>query len=525
MSQAPAPQADRSADAIVVGGGPVGFTLALLLAQLQRRVVLLERWPAPYALPRAVAISHDNRRVFASVGLGEAVDAMVEPWGMPGDTFTFEDADGGRLMTMQWSLESVSGFPLMSGFSQPDLEAALEAAAEASPLIDVRRGTSFVSFEETADGVVVTTERYDALGVVADGEHATLTAAYLVGCDGANSLVREQLGFEMDDLDFQHDWLVVDVKMDDYPEHLPYGTQHLDPARPTSLVPSGPRRRRWEFMVMPGDDPATVDTDEKAWELLAAWGVTPGNAELVRHALYTFRARWARRWYAGRVALAGDAAHLTPPFFGQGFNSGIRDAADLAWRLDALIGGWAGPALLADYEVERRDQMARIIGETVRSGQLICIDDPAKAAIRDERMRKHAFDVREGVAHWPLVGGTQRDDDASGELLPRARVRANGAVLPIDDALPAQRLLLLGRGPLDLGPDVDAWRATGGVTAVVGTDFDDVDGTLLGWLSELGAYAVLVRPDHVVYGAAASARDVAPLVHDLLTALRTERTH
>jgi flavoprotein hydroxylase len=267
-------------DVLVVGAGPVGQITALLLAKHGLRVIVLERWQRPYALPRAVALAHDVLRVLHTLGLGARLDGLLEPWGQPGQEFVLEGADGQLLSEARYALDSPSGHPQMCGFSQPDLEALLEQRVSAVAAIDQRRGVTVHSLRTVGDHV-------DVRAVNSGGHDLTLSARYVVGCDGANSTVRELIGAPVTDLRFDRDWLVVDVvPHGPLPNRMRHAGQRLDPARPTTFVPAGPKRRRFEFMIMPGDDAAQLDTDAGAWHLLprgdsnrptANWFATPAT--------------------------------------------------------------------------------------------------------------------------------------------------------------------------------------------------------------------------------------------------------
>src|SRR6266851_5525203 len=424
----------RDSDVLIAGAGPVGQVLALLLSQRGLRVSVVERWTQPYPLPRAVAMSHDVLRVLRQLGLGDELAPMLEPWGHDGQRFILQDGAGRTLMETGFTLDSESGFATMSGFSQPDLEELLERRVHADPLIDQRRGFALDALVDDGPGVSATIRPHTGLEPIADGEPQTLRVAYVVGCDGANSTVRSLLGLEMIDLDFNRDWLVVDVVPHTPPTWLPYMCQHLDPARSTTLVPSGPGRRRWEFMVVPDDDQDNVDTDENAWRLLKAWGIHPGNADLVRHARYTFRGRWANQWRQGRVLLAGDAAHQMPPFMGQGINSGIRDAASLAWRLALLVTGEGRDCLLDDYSTERSGHVAEIIEETVFIGRMFCAIGPEECDERDANLKfMGTLGVEEATKNWLLQGGTIQDDGIGGTLGVQATVGDGDRTALLDD--------------------------------------------------------------------------------------------
>ncbi|MFJ2831422.1 bifunctional 3-(3-hydroxy-phenyl)propionate/3-hydroxycinnamic acid hydroxylase [Streptomyces sp. NPDC087263] len=511
-------------DVLIVGAGPIGQVLALLLAQQGVRVIVVERWEQPYPLPRAVALSHDTLRILYQLGLREELAPLLEPWGQDGHTFKLTDASGETLAESRFGLDSDSGFAHMTGFSQPDLEGLLEQRVREHPLIDQRRGFSLEALSDdgpSGSGVTAIVRPHNGLETTPGGEPETVRAGYVVGCDGANSTVRTLLGTEMTDLDFSHDWLVVDVLPHTPPAWLPYACQHLDPARSTTLVPSGPGRRRWEFMIMPDDDQDNVDTDENAWRLLKAWDIHPGNADLVRHARYTFRGRWANEWRTGRVLLAGDAAHLMPPFTGQGINSGLRDAANLAWRLALLVGGGGKDSLLDDYSTERSGQVAQIIEQTVFIGRMFCATDPKECAERDAMIRSMGtLDIQEASKNWNLQGGTLQDDGIGGTLGVQAQV-GTGTRTALLDEMVAPGFLMLGRDrdPAGLLSPVQrtAWQQLGGRSAHFGPGgLTDPEGKYAAWFERLNASVVLVRPDFQLFGGVRTPHAADALVHHLI---------
>jgi hypothetical protein len=330
-------------------------------------------------------------------------------------------------------------------------------------------------------------------------------------------------------MEFDRDWLVVDV--------VPHGPlplsmrrigQRLGPGRPTTFVPAGRNRRRFEFMILPGEDPIKLDTDSVTWKLLQPWGFDPSNSELTRHARYTFRARWATQWRAGRILLAGDAAHQMPPFLGQGLNSGIRDAANLAWRLPLVVAGTAPDTLLDDYVAERRDQVATIVNETVAMGRLICATDPQETAARDE-MLKNATDILNVATTWPLRTGTFRDEDqGAGTLSLQARVGIGGHVGMLDELCPhAGKFMLLAadRNPVEYLDSTlaEQWRSIGAITAHFGPGgWTDTDGDYTQWFDTINARVVLIRPDFHIFGSspgdtASTSQLIADLLHHTTT--------
>lgn len=496
------PSSSRAVDAdvIVVGAGPVGLVLAVLLAQLDRSVVVLERQPAPYRLPRAVHFDDEVGRLFQSCGIGDAVRAVSEP----AEVYEWCNAEGTTLLRFGRIGTGPSGWPFSSMFCQPELEATIEARVDALPTADVRRGVTVTSVEEADDHVMV--------GL---GDGTAVTGRYAVGCDGANSTVRTLLSIDVDDRGFFYDWLIVDVVLAEPRVFDPVNLQICDPNRPTTAVSGGPGRRRWEFMRLPHESLEELASEERAWELLAPWDVHPGNARLERHAGYTFQARVAEQWQDGRVFLAGDAAHLMPPFAGQGMCAGIRDAANLAWKLDLVLDGRATAGLLTTYEEERRPSAAFAIDLSMELGKVICVPDPDEAAARDEAMAAAVTgEVTEAPAPPGLASGLiSTAAPAAGAAFPQGLVDGR----PFDDVHGAGWRLVTDVGAVDdLDPALCTWLASiGGEVVSVGPDAP----VLGAWFADHGAHWALQRPDFHLYGTAVDAPGATALLADLRTRL------
>lgn len=487
---------DVDVDVAIVGAGPVGLTLAVLLAQRGRSVVVLERFPEPYRLPRAVHFDDEVGRLLQSCGIGEQLREVSEP----AEVYEWRNGAGTTLLRFGRIGTGPSGWPFSSMFCQPELEATIEARVDELESVEVRRGVTVESLEQRDGGV--------ALGC--DGGRV-VTARYVVGCDGANSTIRDLLGVGVEDRGFFYDWLIVDVHLDQPRVFDPINLQVCDPARPTTVVSGGPGRRRWEFMRLPEETIESLNDESRAWELLGAWDVHPGNARIERHAVYTFQARVAQRWQVGRVLLAGDAAHLMPPFAGQGMCAGIRDAANLAWKLDLVLGSRAAPELLGTYEQERRPSVTRAIDFSIELGRVICVADPSEAAARDEAMAAAVTgEVSDAPGQPGLDAGlVHLDSPMAGEQFPQVEI---GGRLFDDVHGVGWRLVTDVPNVDDLADEaVEHLASIGGAVVAIG----DTAPVLSAWFAEHGVHWALQRPDFHLYGTAEDATGAAALVDRL----------
>lgn len=515
-------------DLAIVGYGPTGQTLALLMARKGYRVAVVDRWPNLYPLPRAVHFDHEIGRILQAAGVVDDVNAIAETI----DTYQWRNAKRELLLELDWRGMGPSGWPISNMFAQPDLERVLDTHAKRLPNVTFFQGWSATALTQHAASAELAIERGEVREGhwQATGERRTLAARWVVGADGANSFVRRSLGIEMQDLGFEFDWLVVDIKPTVAREWTPKTWQLCDPARPTTLVPGGPGRRRWEFMLLPGETREQMNQAKTAWDLLATWDVTPANAEMERHAVYTFRGQWAHSWKQGRVLLAGDAAHLMPPFAGQGMCSGMRDSMALAWRLDAVLSGRLDAQVLESYGPERSAHVQQMIGFSIELGKVICITDPEIAAHRDRDMlaAQQQPDYAPPPPPQPRLGAGLYQDDApgSGLLGLQARVRANGREGLFDDLF-GQQFVLLAQDAQTLAAISPANRAAlqaqGAVLVHLGEGgLGDVQGAYTQWLAQLSCQAVLMRPDFYVYGGASDAQALNALLDGWRQALRLD---
>jgi 3-(3-hydroxy-phenyl)propionate hydroxylase len=492
-----------SYDVAIVGCGPVGALAANLLGRAGLRTLVLEREAELHPLPRAVHIDHEMMRLFQSAGV---ID-RVTPHMRDTDGHLHVGADHGVIRYM-----GTVGRPKPFGwandyfFYQPELEAELRAGFAGLPNVEMRHGAIVESLRQDEHGVT--------LGVRVGATQEEFRTRWVIASDGSRSTIRKLLGIKLVDLEFEEPWLVVDAEVDGpvtFPEltGVPAGAdlQRLsvmmcDPQRPATVVPGRGNHRRWEFMLLPGEDDIAMMQPEAVAKLVGPW-LKGAPHRLVRAATYRFHGLIAEHWQAGRVFLAGDAAHQTPPFFGQGMCHGLRDVANLAWKMQLVKQGVAPEALLETYQPERDPHVRAVISAAVAAGRYICQLDHVKAAARDAEMRHRMRDapstagdlipaITAGIVALGSGGAAERfiQPFVGVELLDS--VTGAGWRLFAADSATAQsaRALFDSRVP-----------GVGVRTFDIGT-LDD-GGVLRGWLDSHHARAVLVRPDFYVYGTTA----------------------
>jgi resorcinol 4-hydroxylase (NADPH) len=376
---------DMICDVAIIGYGPMGQVLSLLLAEKGYRVAVFERWPSHYSMPRAVHYAHEIARIFQGAGIAEALASVVEPGGV----YEWRNARRETLLSFDWPERGASGWPSSTMFSQPQLEAILDAKVKSLPTVTVYQGWAVEDVEQAQDAVQLQIRKHTVSSsgeLLPTEDRLCVRGRYVIGADGANSFLRQHMRTSHTDLGFLFDWLVVNIIPHEQRALNPRNLQVCDPARPTTVISGGKGRRRWEFMRLQGERVEDLNRSEIVWRLLAPWDITPRNATLERYAIYTFKARWADSWRDRRFLLAGDAAHLMPPFAGQGMGAGMRDAANLAWKFDLVLSGRAEESLLDTYTSERLPHVQSTIQFSVELGKIICISDPESAAMRDEHM-------------------------------------------------------------------------------------------------------------------------------------------
>jgi 3-(3-hydroxy-phenyl)propionate hydroxylase len=492
---------------VIVGAGPTGVTAATLLAQYGVDCLVLDRWDGVYPQPRAVHLDDEVCRILARLGVGDEFAAISRP------------ARGLQLRNRAMRVlaefqrdpaAGAHGYAQANMFDQPELEALLRVNLKRYPHARLRGNAEVTGVACIAqDRLEVTfTDRVS-------GRENSVQADYVLGCDGANSVVREAIGATMRNLRFQQRWLVVDVATDADLNEWDGVQQICDPHRAGTFMRIGETRYRWEFRLLPGETAGDFDTMATLHPLIAPWvaGVEPGRLQLVRVAEYTFRAQLADRWRRDNVMLLGDAAHLTPPFIGQGMGAGLRDAMNLSWKLAGVVNGRLPHSTLDSYEQERKPHVSHLIRLALAIGRAMTAGGRAGDVVRGlvlprlrliPIMRKKVLDSTTPALHrsaWVKTAGRR---SLAGRLCPNP-VLAEGkrfdtvvgprfAVVTTAPLSPAQRSEVTGRGAV--------------IVAV------EPASELAQWLRRGRATAAVVRPDRTVLCAGRGLDDVCDNVPD-----------
>ncbi|MEC3953947.1 bifunctional 3-(3-hydroxy-phenyl)propionate/3-hydroxycinnamic acid hydroxylase [Nocardia sp. CDC153] len=484
MNAAPVP-------VVIVGAGPSGLTAATLLAQYGIESLVLERWEGVYPQPRAVHLDGEIRRIVETLGIGSGFDAITRP------ALGLRLVDPRHRVLAQFDRDPAggrNGFPEANLFDQPELEALLRANLIQHPAVSLRGGVEVTGLTVEKDCVRVDFEDR------ATGGPESVRARYVLGCDGANSLVRTAIGTRMRDLRFEQRWLVVDLATTIDPGHWGGVHQVCDPRRAATYMRIGTARHRWEFRLRPDESADDYRDLDHLWPLLGPWlsDADREDFELVRVAEYTFRAQLADRWRAGRMFLLGDAAHLTPPFIGQGMGAGVRDAANLSWKLAGVLRGELPESVLDTYETERKPhahmmiRLAKLMGLTMTEG--------GELGNRLRSLLAPRLHLLPGLTETIISGESPPLHRSALVTAPPLRRGLAGRLVPndclpdgrrVDDLIAGRYTVITTSAPSPV--DAATVEQRGGVVlrAMPGT-------ALHRWLRDGHADAVLVRPDGTV---------------------------
>jgi 3-(3-hydroxy-phenyl)propionate hydroxylase len=509
---------------VVIGAGPTGVSAAIMLGQRGIRTLVLERWPQVYPLPRAVHFDDEVFRIFASMGMAEEVRAISRP--APGMRLT--DAEQRVLAEFRRDpAREVHGYPQANMFDQPELESVLRQVLTRYDAVEFREGSQVLEIEQPAGGPAPVRVRYIETHT---GVEREIWADAVLGCDGANSITRAVVGTRMEDFNFQQDWLVVDVET---PEPLAVydGVQQVcDNDRAATFMPVTPGRYRWEFRLKRGESPEDFGADQ-VLSLTRPWlrGADLDKVTFLRQTCYTFRGAVAETWRDRRVFLLGDAAHQTPPFIGQGMCAGIRDAANLVWKLSLVLDGHADDRLLDTYEAERRPYARRVVRLAILVGAMMTggprrLARPRNAAIRG-LTRLSGGEDKVVSTFWPTLGKGPIVHDGgrrrrrTGDVFGQPRI----GDARLDD-LAGNGWAIVYRGAdrsASFDPDTRAYFDKLGTTSVRVAECD-ADANAL--LDHLRANAVLLRPDRIVAAAGPNA-DLRAWQRQLQAAGLTSKDH
>jgi 3-(3-hydroxy-phenyl)propionate hydroxylase len=496
-----------SVDVLVVGYGPVGATIACLLGQYGVKTLVVDRAPDILMMPRAIALDNEALRILQLAGLAEGSFALrAIPRVRMHSPYVGEFA---QINTCG----SLDGHPKLVTFYQPGLERALRERAVTFPNVVPATSVEMLGFTDQADGVRVQLR-------TADGRTSEVHCRFLVAADGAGSGIRRLIGQDFTGSTYPEDWLVVDA------ERANQSLDHIefvcDPRRPTPHMPAPGKRERWEFMLHPGETREQMEQEATVRALLAPYGRAQ-DMRIERTCIYRFHARTCSRFSAGHVYLAGDAAHITPPFVGQGLVAGLRDAANLSWKLAWVVKGYASEAILESYDQERRPHAEAIIDLARFMGHLIMPRGAIRAFLVHGLVRllrflpsvRSYFDdlkikPRNTFKQGLFATGRHGQRTLGGTWLPQGLLRSVDGLIQLSDGLLGDRLVMIGLGVdpercLD-GPTRNAWRAVGGAFLRINArgdlsskaeEYEDLTGVLVPAVAPPGQ-VILVRPDRTV---------------------------
>lgn len=483
-------------DVIIAGAGPCGVTSALLLARQGVKCLLIDREANILDIPRAIAMCEEGSRILETTGAMPQIRKNLQPV----SRVVFADKNQERVFFADLN-QYANGYPLLRMFYQPGLEADLRNDLQQYDNIDIRTCVELVDFTDVNDGVTVSLR--------IDGQVVTSSCKYLLGCDGSRSFIREKLDIQFEGDTYPQDWVVIDI--DQNPLHDEQVMFSINPERPSVTMPAPNNKRRWEFVVKKGENPDELFSDKNLARLLRPWGDL-NKMKIERKAVYTFHARTAERFSRGNVFLLGDAAHITPPFAGQGLMAGLRDAYNLCWKVATVLEGRAGQALLDSYDLERRPQAGQVVAFAQRMGNIILPQNPVMAGVRDKVIGfLGLLGLHSDTKPVPM---DKIPNHINGSLLRNmiiSKAKGTGIAVPIPpandgfkvfDAVVGEHYCLLAKCEEDFAGLSAAtrqrWQALGGkLIALDRGDISNPDG-LYDRVLKGGRKVLLVRPDKII---------------------------
>ncbi|MBB3606184.1 3-(3-hydroxy-phenyl)propionate hydroxylase [Mycolicibacterium sp. BK556] len=495
-----------SYDVAIVGYGPVGATAANLLGQMGLNVVVIERDPDIYFRARAISTDEEVLRIWQQVGLADRLNADMQP----GAGATFVDAAGVPIAKLL-PADRGNGHPPQQFIYQPAVDRVLREGVDRFPNVSLLLEHECLRLIQHTDSVEL------MLADLTRDEFKRIRATYVIAADGGSSAIRGQLGIGFTGRTYSERWIVIDTKvLEEWPGHdrLRF---HCNPARPTVDCPTPLGHHRWEFPVRDQEDEKDLLTDEAIWKVLAYQGITKANVAIIGYACYNHHVRFADRWRVGRIFLAGDAAHAMPPWIGQGMCAGVRDVANLCWKLHAVIAGSLPDSVLDTYQDERLPHVKEVTNRAVKVGEIIIERSRMRSAVRNRFFRLAtkipAFTTWLRDHRWlpdaRYAAGllAHNGNPAAGWLIPQPWVTdEKGEHVRFDDVI-GGRWAVLHTGAERPWHE---WRSAG-VSAYrivpsggsPGADrIVDRDGTLTAWMDRKKATVVVVRPDGFIYAAA-----------------------
>ncbi len=472
-------------DVAIIGAGPVGVVAANLCGQYGLSAIAFDREPDVYDLPRAAGMYDDVQRILANAGLlGAVLPGTQEHVGAE-----FLDPDGNRLIGIEFpGLKTSNGFPPLLSIAQPEIEKGLRSCLDRYESVELCVSHDVREIEQHEDRVELTVHD------LARGKSRGVSARWLIGADGASSSVRKSCRISWDSLGYDREWLVIDVEREPSVELPPFAQQICDPARPVTLVPMPGRLYRWEFQLGAGETREEMEDSNRVWELLAPW-MSSEQGRILRAVVYRFHSTIAATFRRGRVFLAGDAAHQTPPFMGQGLCTGVRDAENLIWKLAAVKRGNGSDLLLDTYTQERHPMAVAMVQHSTNTGRLI--DAYADMTVTGKPPPPDLIEYGYGGSKQlpTLTTGLLADGESEwiGQLMPQCRVRNGTTSGPFDDVVGPHWAVVAKEDPRSILSEDESrgWKDLGATFIVL--DDPNAEGLFA------DGDVALVRPDRVIF--------------------------